>query len=66
LREWKIRKNIAGWGAITTAYEQRRLDGKETSVIIANKRVSQDRVKKQIRRHITTAKMMDLRCGASE
>ncbi|RYP23815.1 hypothetical protein DL765_000892 [Monosporascus sp. GIB2] len=64
LSRWGIRKNIVGWGAITTGCEQRRLDGKETNVIVANKRVSQDTVKRQIRRYVTTAKAMDLKYGA--
>ena len=61
LSQWKIHKDTIGWNTITTACEQRRLAGRETSVNIANKRVSRDRVKKQVRRHITAAKMMNLR-----
>ncbi|RYP33857.1 hypothetical protein DL767_004587 [Monosporascus sp. MG133] len=44
--------------------DEGRLDGKETNVIVANKRVSQDMVKKQMRRYITTAKAIDLKYGA--
>ncbi|KAK4166975.1 ankyrin repeat-containing domain protein [Cladorrhinum sp. PSN259] len=64
LRRWNVRKRTREWDAIAIAYEQRRLDGKETAVIISNKKVSPDRLKRQLRRHINTAKIMHLRRDA--
>ncbi|RYP24671.1 hypothetical protein DL765_000398 [Monosporascus sp. GIB2] len=65
LREWGIRKNVVGWGAIAIAYEQRKLLGKETDIIVRQMRLSQDRVKKQVSRQgIPLAKAKCLRYPA--
>lgn len=66
LREWGIRKNVVGWRALATAHELRKIDGKETDVIVANKRLSKHRVKKMIRRHISTTTAMNLKYGTGE
>jgi len=60
LREWGTRKNIA-WGAVAAASEQRRLQGKQSKIIVRNKQLSKDRVNKAIRRHITTVQAINLK-----